>query len=72
MLYQAKVKVKIEDDKGKTKKQTYVHLIKDDVISGVEDQVTKLYTGSVNDWELVSVSETKIVSIVIDGKEYNG
>ena len=72
MLYQAKVKVKEETETGKIKSKTRVHLIKDDVISGVEEQITKLYTGSFNDWELISVSETKIVSVVIDGKEYNG
>lgn len=71
MLYEAKVKVKIETDSGKLKTKTYVHLFKDEVISGVEEQVTKIYTGSVNDWELVSVKETKVVSVVIDGKEYS-
>lgn len=71
MLYEAKVKVKIESDNGKLKTKTYVHLFKDEVISGVEEQVTKIYTGSVNDWELVSVKETKVVSVVIDGKEYS-
>lgn len=64
MYYQAKVKVKIEDDKGKIKSKTYVHIVEDEVISGVEEQITKEYTGSVNDWELVSVVETKIVSII--------
>lgn len=72
MLYQAKVKVKHEQDNGKIKSRVNLHLIKDDVISGVEEQITKMYTGSVNDWELVSVVETKILSVVIDGKEYNG
>lgn len=64
MFYQAKVKIKIEDEKGKIKSKTYVHIVEDEVISGVEEQITKEYTGSVNDWELVSVSETKIVSII--------
>ena len=71
MYYEAKVKVKIEDDKGKIKNKTYVHLFKDEVISGVEEAVTKLYTGSVNDWELTSVKETKVVSVVVDGKEHS-
>lgn len=71
MLYEARVKVKIETDSGKIKNKTFVHLFKDEVISGVEAQVTKVYTGSVNDWELVSVKETKIASVVIDGKEYS-
>lgn len=64
MYYQAKVKVKVEDEKGKIKSKNYVHIVEDEVISGVEEQITKEYTGSVNDWELVSVSETKIVSII--------
>lgn len=70
MFYEAKVKVKTETDNGKIKKTTHTHFFRDEVISGVEEQVTKIYTGSVNDWELVSVKETKVTSVVIDGKEY--
>lgn len=69
MFYEAKVKVKIEDDKGKIKNKVYVHLVKDSVISGVEDRITKTYTGSVNDWELISVKETKVTSVVLSNQE---
>ena len=69
MLFEAKVKVKIESDNGKTTKKTFTHLVHDEAISAVEEQITKVYTGSVNDWELVSVKETKVVSIIENGKE---
>lgn len=64
MYYQATVKVKVETDSGSIKNRTYKHLVQDVAISGVEEQITREYTGSVNDWELVSVAETKIVSVL--------
>ena len=64
MYYLATVKVKIETDSGAIKNKTFKHLVQDVAISGVEEQITREYNGSVNDWELVSVSETKIVSVL--------
>lgn len=64
MFYIAKVKVKTETDEGKIKKTTEVYLVEDDVISGVEAQITKEFQGAVTDWELVSVAETKILKVL--------
>lgn len=64
MYYIAKVKVKTETDEGKIRKTTETYLVEDEVISGVEAQITKEFEGSVNDWELVSVSETKILKVL--------
>ena len=64
MFYIAKVKVKTETDEGKIKKSTEVYLVEDEVISGVEAQITKEFQGAVTDWELVSVAETKILKVL--------
>lgn len=64
MFYIAKVKVKTETDEGKIRKTTETYLVEDVAISGVEAQITKEFEGSVNDWELVSVAETKILKVL--------
>lgn len=64
MYYIATVKVKVETDSGSIKKKTFKHLVEDSSITGVEAAITTEYTGSVNDWELVSVVETKIESVI--------
>lgn len=69
-FYLAKVKVKTEDDKGKVKTQTWQLLVDAVSVTDVEAIVTKYMTGSVNDWELASVLESKIMDILpgVDGK----
>ncbi len=62
MFYLAKVKMKIADDNGKIKTKTFSHLVEDDTIVGVQARIIVDYRDSVGDWELVSVTETKIVS----------
>lgn len=64
MFYQAKVKIKQEDDKGKIKKSTEVYLVEAESITEVEVIVTKEYFGVNFDWELMSVTETKIVKVL--------
>jgi len=64
MFYQAKVKVKQEDDKGKIKKATEVYLVDAESVTEVEVIVTKEYFGVNFDWELMSVSETKVVKVL--------
>lgn len=64
MYYVAKVKVKIEADNGKIKKQTYQHLVNAVSVTDVEAIVTDDYKDSVNEWELVSVTESKIMSVL--------
>lgn len=64
MFYQAKVKVKQEDDKGKIKKATEVFLVDAESVTEVEVIVTKEYFGVNFDWELMSVSETKVVKVL--------
>jgi hypothetical protein len=64
MYYLAKVRETHETDKGTPKKVTVQFLVEDEAISGVETQIHKEYKGSTFDWELISVSETKIEKIL--------
>lgn len=65
MYYKAKVREKIEDEKsGKIKKSTAEYLVDAISVTDVEVQVTEEYKDVNFDWELLSVSETKIVKIL--------
>lgn len=64
MYYKAKVREKIEDDKGKIKKTTAEYLVDAVSVTDVEVQITNEYKGVGFEWELLSVSETKIVKIL--------
>lgn len=68
MFYLAKVKMKVEDDNGKIKTKTFSHLVEDESIVGVQARITEDYSDSVSEWELVSVVETKIVSVLLAGE----
>jgi hypothetical protein len=72
MFYQAKVKVKQEDDKGKIKKATEVYLVDAESVTEVEVIVTKEYFGVNFDWELMSVSETKVVKVLTGSDRADG
>ncbi len=72
MFYQAKVKVKQEDDKGKIKKATEVYLVDAESVTEVEVIVTKEYFGVNFDWELMSVSETKVVKVLSGSDRADG
>lgn len=64
MYYFAKVKVKNETDEGKIKKTTEVYLVDAVSVTDVEAIITKEFQGSVNDWELTSVAETKVLKVL--------
>ena len=64
MYYNAKVREKIEDDKGKIKKSTAVYLVDAVSVTDVEVQITQEYNGVNFEWELLSVAETKICKIL--------
>jgi len=64
MYYKVKVKEKIEDEKGKLKKQTAEYLVNALSVTEVEATITKSYVGVGFDWEITSVSETKIIEIL--------
>jgi len=65
MNYIAKVKEKIEDDKGKIKKSTATYLIEDAVtVTDAEAIITTEYRGVNFEWELISVVETKICKVL--------
>lgn len=64
MYYKAKVKEKIEDEKGKIKKTTAEFLVDAESVTEVEAIMAKEYFGVTFDWELVSVSETKVVKVL--------
>lgn len=64
MYYKAKVKEKIEDEKGKIKKTTAEFLVDAESVTEVEAIMAKEYFGVTFDWELVSVSETKVIKVL--------
>lgn len=64
MYFTAKVKVRVEKDNGGFKKETWPYLVNAVSVTDVEAKITEKMTGSVNDWELVSVSETKLVEVI--------
>lgn len=64
MYYKAKVREKIEDDKGKIKKSTAEYLVDAVSVTDVEVQITQEYNGVNFEWELLSVAETKICKIL--------
>ncbi len=65
MNYQVKVKERIEQDNGSFKKVTATYLVQDAVsVTDVEAIVTEKYKGSTFDWEIVSVSESKIEEVL--------
>lgn len=64
MYYKAKVKERREDDNGKMKKFSVEFLVDAESVTEVEATVAKEYFGSINDWDLISVSETKVEKIL--------
>lgn len=66
MYYIAKVKCRVENDKGKIQKVTEQYLVKAVSVTDVEAYVTEKYGGSTIDWELTSVAETKILEVIGD------
>lgn len=64
MFYQATVKEKIEKDNGKIQKTTAKYLVDAESITEVEAVIAKEYFGVAFDYELISVTETKIVKVL--------
>ena len=64
MYYKAKVKELIEQDNGKMKKQTAEYLVDASSVTEVEAHVATEYKNATFDYELVSVTETKICGIL--------
>lgn len=65
MYYNAKVKVTIEDERsGRPKSHNEVYLVDAVSVTDVEVQVTEEFKHSTFEWEITSVSETKIVKVL--------
>jgi hypothetical protein len=64
LYYKAKVKCKIENDKGKVQKVTEEYLVNAVSVTDVEAQITKEMTGAMYEWELISVTETKVLKVL--------
>lgn len=62
--YLAKVKVHIEDDKGRIKKVTEQYIVNAVSITDAEVKVNKEFESSLLRFEVISVSETKIIKIL--------
>jgi hypothetical protein len=64
MYFKAKVTEKVQDDNGKIKKTSVEYLVQAVSVTDVEVQVTEEYRNVTFDWELNSVSATKIVKVM--------
>lgn len=64
MYFKAKVTEKVQDDNGKIKKTSVEYLVRAVSVTDVEVQVTEEYRNVTFDWELNSVSATKIVKVM--------
>jgi hypothetical protein len=64
MFYKAKVKEITQDDNGKLKKTSVEYLVDAVSVTDVEVQITQEYKNITFDWELSSVSETKVVKVL--------
>jgi hypothetical protein len=64
MFYKAKVKEITQDDNGKLKKTSVEYLVDAVSVTDVEVQITQEYKNVTFDWELSSVSETKVVKVL--------
>lgn len=65
MFYIVKVKVKVEDDKGKLKTHTEQYLVDAVSVTDAEATVVKSEFSNVTfDFEVASVNQTKIVKVV--------
>ena len=61
----------IEGPRGGTKEKKvrdYL-LVEGDSVTGVEADVTKLYQRNPNDWEILSVKQSKIVQLILEEDE---
>lgn len=64
MYYKAKVKCRIEQDNGKIQKVTEEYLVDAVSVTDVEVIITQEYQGVAFDWEITSVSETKVAKVL--------
>ena len=65
MNYIAKVKERIEQENGSFKKITATYLVEGAIsVTDVEVIVTEKYKGSTFDWEITSVTESKIEEVL--------
>jgi len=62
--YVAKVKVVVSDTNGKQKKNVEQYLVNGVSVTDVESKIHEEFKGSVVDFEVSSVSETKIIKVV--------
>ncbi len=63
-FYLAKVVVKQEDEKGKIKKHTEPYLVEAVNPTDVEVIITKEFEASPFEWELNSITVSKIISVL--------
>jgi hypothetical protein len=62
--YVAKVKVVISDNNGKQKKNVEQYLVNGVSVTDVETKIHEEFKGSIVDFEVTSVTETKILKVV--------
>lgn len=67
MFYTARVRITIEDERtGKPKSHTETYLVEDAVSpTDVEVQITKEFQGSTFEWEIINVSKSNIVKVLV-------
>lgn len=62
--YTAKVVLKVEQDSGAIKKVTELYLVDAVSVTDAEVKVNKEFEGERSEFEVTSISETKIVKVI--------
>lgn len=65
-FYEVSVKFEIEDNRGKIKREVKKYLIDAQDIPQAEKNTFKLLEGTMYDWEIISISVSKISEIYIN------
>lgn len=65
-FYEVSVRFNIEDNKGKIKKETKKYLVDANDVSQAEKNTFKLLEGTMYDWEIISISVSKISEVYIN------
>jgi len=64
MYYVARIKHTTEDDKGKQKSITEQYLVRGVSVTDVETKMHEEFKGAMFDFEVVSVTNSKIVKVI--------
>jgi hypothetical protein len=67
-FYEVTVAISTEDEKGRVKKQNYKYLIDAASTADAEKNTYKLMDGTIDDWEIASISVSKIKEVYMSNE----